>query len=235
MEIIEDKKVIVIGNSPSILLKENGEFIDSHDIVIRVNHCPTDGYEKFIGKKIDIWATTKISLYKDRFIPRDFDKLSQIWHRTEKTKRVSGLLPKSEIKNFVMYKTQRFKESFGHLLNISEENRSPDRRWCLKDTDQEPCTGLLTILTSTLFYKTVNILGFTFYTEQKDNQVLGYYRKDQLDKNGIHAEDKFWEDAKKNGFTSAKVGDIKKKIISDLVDTHRVKLINEEELKGLQL
>ena len=46
-----DKKVIVVGNSPSILEKEYGEIIDSYDVVIRVNRCITKGYEKYIGKK----------------------------------------------------------------------------------------------------------------------------------------------------------------------------------------
>ena len=45
------KKVIVIGNSPSILEKDYGSKIDSYDVVIRINHCPTAGYEKKIGKK----------------------------------------------------------------------------------------------------------------------------------------------------------------------------------------
>ena len=61
-----DKKVIVVGNSTSILKKEYGEIIDSYDIVIRVNRCITQGYEKYIGKKIDIWATTRTDSIKSR-------------------------------------------------------------------------------------------------------------------------------------------------------------------------
>ena len=44
-------RVIIIGNSPSILLQEYGELIDSYDVVIRVNRCVTKGFEKYIGKK----------------------------------------------------------------------------------------------------------------------------------------------------------------------------------------
>ena len=51
-------RVIIIGNSPTILLHKYGEQIDSYDVVIRLNRCVTKGFEKFIGNKIDIWATT---------------------------------------------------------------------------------------------------------------------------------------------------------------------------------
>ena len=42
------EKVIIVGNSPSILLQEYGELIDSYDVVIRVNKCVTEGFEKYI-------------------------------------------------------------------------------------------------------------------------------------------------------------------------------------------
>jgi hypothetical protein len=41
----------VVGNSPIILEKENGEEIDSHDVVVRFNIAETTGYEKFVGSK----------------------------------------------------------------------------------------------------------------------------------------------------------------------------------------
>ena len=31
-------RVIIIGNSPSILLEKNGSLIDSYDVVIRINN-----------------------------------------------------------------------------------------------------------------------------------------------------------------------------------------------------
>ena len=86
MSKIKDVKVIVIGNSPSILLEPWGERIDKYDIVIRVNNCPTEGFEEFIGSKTDIWATTKNILHHDNFVPSDIDALKEVWHRTPKTK-----------------------------------------------------------------------------------------------------------------------------------------------------
>ena len=42
-------KVIIIGNSPIVLDNDYGSRIDSYDIVIRINHCPTIGFENNIS------------------------------------------------------------------------------------------------------------------------------------------------------------------------------------------
>ena len=214
-----NKSVIIIGNCPSILLRKNGEKIDSYDIVIRINHCVTDGYEKFIGKKINIWATTKVNLTKGNFIPKDYHNLLHVWHRTGRTKNISRL-PKTLGSDYIMYKTDDFKKSFGHLINKDTENK-----WNLKDTNQEFCTGLLTILTSTLFYEDITITGFNFYEEQEGNRFLEYYQKDQLDKNGKHYEDKHIEEDKKSGFISSDMRNKKKKIIEDMESQGLIKIL----------
>jgi len=51
------KKVLLIGNGTSILDHEYGEKIDSFDTVVRFNSYTTEGYEKYIGSKTDIWFT----------------------------------------------------------------------------------------------------------------------------------------------------------------------------------
>ena len=53
---ISDKKVIIIGNSPSILEDECGDIIDSYDIVIRVNRCITKGFEKNIFGRLRLMS-----------------------------------------------------------------------------------------------------------------------------------------------------------------------------------
>ena len=58
-------RVIVVGNGSSVLKYEFGDIIDSYDIVIRVNHCVTKGLEKHVGKKIDVWATTRLDYHKN--------------------------------------------------------------------------------------------------------------------------------------------------------------------------
>ena len=53
----EDKSIIIVGNSTSILNKKLGDFIDSHDIVIRINHgFPRKQFVESTGKKTNIWT-----------------------------------------------------------------------------------------------------------------------------------------------------------------------------------
>ena len=98
----KDKKssVIIVGNSPAILEKEMGDFIDSHDVVIRLNRCVTEGFEKYIGSKIDIWATSSWCLEESPdnlvseltheypyWVPPYFDEIKSMWYRTPETSR----------------------------------------------------------------------------------------------------------------------------------------------------
>jgi len=89
-----EEKVIIIGNSPSILLQEYGELIDSYDVVIRVNRCVTKGFEKYIGKKIDIWATTRTDRAIDHYVPENYKDIKYLWVRTEKS--IRGYINKKE-------------------------------------------------------------------------------------------------------------------------------------------
>ena len=53
----EDKSMIFVGNAPSLIGESLGKWIDSHDIVVRFNDCPTQGFELDIGTKTDILVT----------------------------------------------------------------------------------------------------------------------------------------------------------------------------------
>ena len=41
----------IVGNSGVVLLNENGEEIDAHDAIIRVNVAPVRGFEAFVGRR----------------------------------------------------------------------------------------------------------------------------------------------------------------------------------------
>lgn len=47
-------KIAVVGNSPIVLEKEWGSFIDSHDIIVRCNMAKIEGYENFVGSRTDV-------------------------------------------------------------------------------------------------------------------------------------------------------------------------------------
>jgi len=57
LNILENKNVVLVGNSVEILNYEKGEFIDSFDVVIRMGKgYPRPSHDKMIGKRMDIWA-----------------------------------------------------------------------------------------------------------------------------------------------------------------------------------
>ena len=61
-----DKSVIVVGNSPNILGKNLGKFIDSYDIVVRINKFQIRGYEKDVGTKCNALHVNEC-VHKKRF------------------------------------------------------------------------------------------------------------------------------------------------------------------------
>jgi hypothetical protein len=217
-------RVIIIGNSPSILLQEYGELIDSYDVVIRVNRCVTKGFEKYIGKKIDIWATTRTDNIDD-FVPENYLEIKYLWKRTPKVKlELPEDFPK--VKEHIMYKTSNFNKHYGSLLEEFDIKR------------YEPDTGLLTILTSLIFYKDVTVHGFTFYTEQETHNVLGYYRESEVGKNGIHPEDKLWGRQIDTGFGSIDEGKKKQELLKKLINNRldrNVISISESGIKGYKI
>ena len=237
-------RVIIIGNSPSILLHEYGEQIDSYDVVIRLNRCVTKGFEKYIGNKIDIWATThgteRFREMED-FVPENYSEIKYLWKRTRKVNL--KCLPEDfpEVKEHVMYKAPSdFKKYFAAYLNDFEIEHEPD-------------TGLLTILTSLKFYTDITVHGFTFYTEHKKHSVEGYYRESEVDEDGKHPEDKYWNKQIKTGFGSEDEGRKKQKILKELttkgfpfkpsfvghedegISTEPIKILNEDELGKMNI
>jgi len=47
----EESSVCLVGNSGAIKESEFGKQIDNYDVVIRFNHGPIEGYEKYVGTK----------------------------------------------------------------------------------------------------------------------------------------------------------------------------------------
>ena len=44
----------IVGNAPTILDYENGDLIDSYDVVVRFNRATTEGLEAKIGGRTDV-------------------------------------------------------------------------------------------------------------------------------------------------------------------------------------
>ena len=251
----KDKKssVIIVGNSPAILEKEMGDFIDSHDVVIRLNRCVTEGFEKYIGSKIDIWATSSWCLEESPdnlvseltheypyWVPPYFDEIKSMWYRTPETRtdfkrsyhRLYNIITKAkqlperriDEAHFVMYKTPEFRNWFpGYWAEVEEKGRHKKMEVVMKKSHADWCTGMLAILNATIFYEDVSVYGFTFYNES-EGDVTCYYRDSELDENGNHKEDVAWARAK-GGYDTA--------FISDNATAERHEILKDLESKGL--
>lgn len=55
---ITKQKILVIGNSPSIINSKNAQIINSYDVVIRINNFITKGYEEYAGSKTSFAVIT---------------------------------------------------------------------------------------------------------------------------------------------------------------------------------
>ena len=57
VDLIKDRNVAIVGNASAIIGSRQGEEIDSHDIVIRINKgVPTEDNYVDIGKKTHVWV-----------------------------------------------------------------------------------------------------------------------------------------------------------------------------------
>ena len=55
--LLEGKRVAVVGNAPSEIGRKKGAEIDAHDLVIRFNNFRLKGFEDDYGSKTDIHET----------------------------------------------------------------------------------------------------------------------------------------------------------------------------------
>ena len=170
------------------------------------------------------------------FVPENYLDIKYLWKRTSK---VSLNLPEDfpEVEEHIMYKAPSgFKKYYAAFFNDFEIEHEPD-------------TGLLTILTSLQFYKDITVHGFTFYTEHEKHTVEGYYRESEVDEDGKHPEDKYWNKQIETGFGSEDEGRKKQKILKELttkgfstegsedegISTEPIKILNEDELGEMNL
>ena len=166
------KKVIIIGNSPSVLNYEYGSIIDSYDVVIRINRCVTAGFEKYIGSKTDIWSTSSwcLEMQPEKafpniksetskkelpyFFPSNIQDLDAIWYRTPKT--LSDFKESfrdfwKQIKNKdnyeILWGQHKFRKNFEEFCNDADESyEMPNTNTQKKKKKKQPSNCKLTPL-----------------------------------------------------------------------------------------
>ena len=161
-EVQREQSVAVVGNSGKLLTEEQGEFIDSHDIVIRCNLAKTEGFEKNVGTKTDFrfiagksfWRdlTGQFSSYEDNFLTNLKDQ-----HFIIKAEplyaAIQGIIKNYNTESNILYIRQGFIDEAQNVIGINDIS-----------------LGLTAILMALQWSDKVSIFGFTFFQEGWDEQ-----------------------------------------------------------------
>jgi hypothetical protein len=211
-------KVIVVGNSPNLLNYSMGNIIDEHSIVIRCNYCHTNGFESSTGSKTDIWSTTmthnKCNKRDRRFLEKHNKTHSNrsdllfspneirqkmVWLRHDTNREYIEKVVKKHHGKDIKWENM----GNGHIDKFKLGHPAGPLHFCNEIYKQSPwirkhfnsnnrwvvTTGVATILYALTKYKKVNIVGFSFYTENalKTNKTYnGLVLKENLRKDAYN-------------------------------------------------
>jgi hypothetical protein len=155
-----DSTVSIVGNSGLMLTKEWGAEIDKSDIVVRFNHAPTEGYEKYVGSKTTLRVVNG-HCFAGTTSPEE--------NPTARPDFLPSLPPQD-----IYCKTFNFEEFYkGIMNNVNRHNlffSNPEflRSVGINTPGQEPTAGLIGLFLLLPFFKQVNVYGFTFWETSYD-------------------------------------------------------------------
>lgn len=158
-ELCKNKTIIIVGNASSILNYNHGRFIDSHQIVVRMNYAlPINNkFSKSIGSKTDIYSVG-----------------------ISRAKVVNEIINKSNIKYVLRM------SPWGEVINGNNVfNNDKESYYKVKSNFGEfkPTTGCLTVnfFKEHIDFKSLTLIGFDFFrniNNVKRNEFKSYLYKD---------------------------------------------------------
>lgn len=161
-----DSKVALVGNSGLMTTNEWGESIDTYDIVIRFNHAPTEGYEKYVGSK------TTLRIVNGHC----FGGTTDITRNPSASSNFLPSLPPQDI----LCKTFNMEEFYkGIMNNVNKHNVFFPSPEFMQDVSkytpgQEPTAGLVGLFLLLPFFQQIDMYGFTFW---ENNYDYHYFEK----------------------------------------------------------
>jgi hypothetical protein len=191
-----DSKICLVGNSGLMKIKEWGEEVDKHDVVIRFNHAPTKGYEKYVGSKTTLrlvnghcfGGTTKIErnpTADPNFLPLlpVQDIICKTWNAKE---FMMGVFNNANKHNIFFLNPQ-------FIMEVSKYTPG-----------QEPTAGFVMLMLMLSKFENINMYGFTFWEDDYDYH---YFEKVPFKANQLG-----------HNFTS------EKNIVTELIKTNKITL-----------
>ncbi|XP_015261628.1 PREDICTED: CMP-N-acetylneuraminate-beta-galactosamide-alpha-2,3-sialyltransferase 4-like [Gekko japonicus] len=191
-DILRCKTCIVVGNGYTLRRQRLGKFIDSHDIIIRINDAPLKGYGKDVGKKTTFRFFFPESALSDPlensdndtvFILVPFKMLDLLW-----VKEVLQNKKEEILTGFWRQPPMEWKGKATHL-RIMNPYVTFEATFRFLQLDMWPrrysTTGLIAVIFALHLCQEVNIVGFGYPPEKNRTSPLHYYGMDHLTKNMI--------------------------------------------------
>lgn len=173
----------VVGNSGNLKGSHYGRLIDFHDIVIRMNHAPTKGYEEDVGAKtthhvmypesaVNVANTTRLVLFP--FKIKDLEWLLN----TFKTDENGHISQKRANKDLVMIINPAFMK-YSHLEWLHKKGRYPS-------------TGFMTLILSMQMCDEISLFGFGADSDGNWDHYFEILRNKRL-RTGPHPGNEEWK------------------------------------------
>ena len=174
----KEDKIIIVGNGPSVLNKELGEKIDNFDKVVGINNFQIEGFEKYVGTKVDIWCKSDSTM-----IPhvKDFKFEQILWFIPSISFKKNCKIPMELGGNNALVGIETINRLHSTLFE-----KYPNKA---KARTLRPTTGMFTILYFLELYNDITIYGFDCF-EGHENGI--HYFED-FKKQNMNGHDVLWE------------------------------------------
>ena len=151
------KSVCIVGKGSSLLFKGIGELIDSHDVIIRVNHLPDSSNFNAIGRKTHIFSTRSPDKLFDHINLLDDLK---IWISSDLVK-IYSQFDANRLKMITSKEMLYIENHFSNFMNLKLRENSIVKDIVLPDA------GVSTILLALLRFPSykINVCGIDLYKD----------------------------------------------------------------------
>jgi len=160
-------KAIIVGNAASLLNANNGDTIDSFDVVVRLNKFVIKDYEKYVGTKTNIFCSkwynmghniNNLHTYNNLWLP--YPRNTKDWFNKNSFKEVNNEVHLQNIKNFNL-DTNKFvyiDNKYTHIVKTFFKNVC------------QPSTGLIALVLALQ-----ELSQYDIYYTGFDNFSTGWY------------------------------------------------------------
>lgn len=178
----QNKRVLILGNSVSLLNEPRGDFIDSFDVVVRLGKgIPYPELKDYLGQKTDVWALSILRADLYRYftdVPYKVLNIAQIsvYDTSKKTTSISKIFYNSD---FEIYK------DYFLMGDITGTKRLIKSAYGKVDINQRVSQGAITLayfVNIIRSYKELHVYGFDFFEgkiryefEGEVNEVSSYH------------------------------------------------------------